>query len=320
MGFAEPHPTLLQPCASRPTVTEESLPICYDPRVSVKNRNLTWLALLLGLALLIGAIAMAARDVDWSQLQNAQPWQVAVLVLGVLLNLFLTGLLWWTVTLSFDAKPRVPVGRMLALVAASGLLNYLPLRPGLFGRAAYLKAKHNLPLRHSVLALFVVLGLSALVLGAAAAIAQFVPMRWYRHVGIAAALVITVLAPLIAGRMLKRKITAGWLWAPLRILDVLVTAIRLWAAFAVVGYDLSFDHAVLAAAGGSFIALLGVTPNGLGMREWAIAGITASSAGPVGFAAAVVDRAVEALVVLVVGLWSLAKLGLSKEATPSKEV
>ena len=281
--------------------------------MSPRKRNLTWLALLAGVALLIGAIVVAARDVDWSQLQNAEPWQIAALVAGVMLNLFLTGLLWWAVTLSFDAKPRVPISRMLALVAASGLLNYLPLRPGLFGRAAYLKAKHNLPLRQSVLALFVILGLSALVLGAAAAIAQFVPLPWYRQVSIAAALVMTLLAPIAAGRLLRRRIVAGWLWVPLRILDVLVTAIRLWAAFAVVGHDLNFDHAVLAAAGGSFISLLGLTPNGIGMREWTIAGLTAASAGSIGFAAAVVDRAVEAIVVLALGLWSLAKLGLAKE-------
>ncbi len=286
--------------------------------MSPRDRNLTWLALILGVVLLIGAIVMAARHVDWSQLEHAEAWQIAALVLGVLANLFFTGLLWWAVTLSFDAKPRVPMLRMLALVAASGLLNYLPLRPGLFGRAAYLKARHNLPLRQSVLALFVVLGLSALVLGAAAAIAQFVPLKWYRHVSIAAAVILMVLAPIAAGRLLRRRIVAGWLWVPLRILDVLVTAIRLWAAFAVVGHDLDFDHAVLAAAGGSFISLLGLTPNGIGMREWTIAGLTAASAGSVGFAAAVVDRAVEAMVVLVVGLWSLAKLGLTRESKNEK--
>ena len=274
--------------------------------------NITWLALTLGVGLLVAAILMAALKVDWSRLGEAEPWHVAALAACVAVNLVLSGVLWWSVTLSFDAKPVVPFGKMFALVCASGLLNYLPLRPGLVGRAAYLKMKHNLPVRQSLWILGVVMSLAALVLGGAAAIVQFVPPAYQYEVALAAAVIVSIITPLAAGRLLKRKIMHGWAWVPIRLGDMLVNALRLWIAFAVVGQEISLGEAVLAASAGSFVALLGLTPNGLGRREWTIAGVTAASVGPIGFAAAVIDRGVEAIIVTVFGLLALKKVGLQR--------
>ncbi|MEX2214040.1 MAG: hypothetical protein WD768_07930 [Phycisphaeraceae bacterium] len=280
--------------------------------------NITWLALTLGVGLLVAAILMAALKVDWSRLGEAEPWHLASLAGCVAVNLLLSGLLWWSVTLSFDAKPRVPLGRMFALVCGSGLLNYLPLRPGLIGRAAFLKMKHNLPVRQSLAILAIIMSLAALVLGGAVAIVQFVPAYQY-EVALAAAVITTLVAPLAAGRLLKRKIELGWTWVPLRLADMLINALRLWIAFAVVGQDLSLDSAVLAASAGSFVSLLGLTPNGLGMREWTIAGVTAASVGPIGFAAAVIDRGIEAIIVTIFGLIALKKVGLQRGEKMSVE-
>jgi len=279
--------------------------------------NITWLALAVGIVLLVGAIMMAATQVNWEQLKQAEPWQVAALVGAVMVNLVISAVLWWSVTLSFDAKPKVGLGRMFALVCASGLLNYLPLRPGMFGRAAFLKMRHNLPLRQSAWIMLVVLGLSGLVLGGAAAIVQFIPPEFQYEVALAAALIATVITPIAAGRMLKRKIVAGWLWVPVRVADVLVSAIRLWIVFDVVGQPIGYGEAVLAASAGLFVSMLGITPNGLGLREWAIAGVTSATTGHVGFAAAVIDRGVEAVVITLAGLWAMQRVSLNATA-PSR--
>jgi uncharacterized membrane protein YbhN (UPF0104 family) len=288
--------------------------VCYDRRMTPRRKvAFTWLALLIGVGLLIGAIIMASAQVDWSVLSDAQPWQLGVLAISVVGNLLASGMIWWVVTLSFSAKPKVQLPTMVALVCASGLLNYLPLRPGLVGRAAYLKMKHNLPVRQSMLILLTILTLSALVLGAAAAVAYWVPADWQYEVSLALLAVLTLALPAIAAKLLRRRIRAGWFWVPLRVADVLVTAVRLWVAFQVVGAPISYEQAVVAASAGAFVALLGPTPNGLGTREWTIGVITRASTGDVGFAAAVVDRGVEAIVVVVLGLWALKKVSLAKE-------
>jgi uncharacterized membrane protein YbhN (UPF0104 family) len=273
--------------------------------------RITWIALAVGVVLLVGAIMMAVTQVNFEQLKQARPWQVGALVAAVIANLLVSGVLWWSVTLSFDAKPAVNFGRMFALVCASGLLNYLPLRPGLFGRAAYLKMKHNLPLRQSAWITLVVLGLSGLVLGGAAAIVQFIAADYQYEVALAAAVIATIITPVAAGRLLKRKIVAGWLWVPVRVADVLVSAVRLWVVFDVVGQPISYSDAVLAASAGLFVSMLGITPNGLGLREWAIAGVTSATTGHIGFAAAVIDRGVEAVVVTLAGLWAMQRVSLN---------
>ena len=275
--------------------------------------HITWIALAVGVVLLVGAIMIATTEVNWAQLRQAEPWQVATLVGLVCVNLLVSGLLWWSVTLSFDAKPRVGFGRMLALVCASGLLNYLPLRPGLVGRAAFLKMKHNLPVRQSIWILLVILGLSGIVLGGAAAIVQFIPLAYQYEVALAATVLMTLVVPLATGRLLKRNIIAGWLWVPVRVVDVLVTAGRLWVVFEIAGKPIAYEEAVLAASAGLFVSLLGITPNGLGLREWAIAGMTNATAGHVGFAAAIIDRGVEAIVVTITGLWAMQRVSLKEK-------
>jgi uncharacterized membrane protein YbhN (UPF0104 family) len=270
--------------------------------------RVTWIALALGVMLLVAAIMKAVGQVDWAQLSEAQPWQVGLLAGAVLVNLFVSGVLWWVLALSFDAKPRVGFGRMLALVCASSLLNYLPLRPGLVGRAAFLKMRHNLSLRQSAWMVVIVLGLSAIVLGGAAAIVSYVPPAVQYESALMAGVILTVAVPVIAGRLLKRRIVVGWLWVPVRAADVLVTAVRLWVAFQIVGKPIAYEEAVLLASAGLFVSLLGITPNGLGLREWAIAGVATGEAEKVAFAAAVIDRGIEAVVITITGLWAMQRV------------
>jgi uncharacterized membrane protein YbhN (UPF0104 family) len=284
--------------------------------------SLKWWALACGVALVIGAIIQASTQVDWSHLQKAEPWQILVMIAAVCTNLVLMGVLWWVIILSFDARPKVGFYKMFALVCASGLLNYLPLRPGLFGRATYLKVKHNLPLRQSLISVIVVMGLATLVLGTSAAIVQFIPTSFQIIVGAVAFVTFCCVLPIAAKRILKREIKKGWMWVPIRTADLLATSLRLWVVFQVIQEPITFDQAILAASAGLFVSLLGITPNGLGLREWAIAGATAHVVGHAGFAAAVIDRGVEAIVVTVVGVWALQRISLrdQQEKMESMEI
>ncbi|MEX0655040.1 MAG: lysylphosphatidylglycerol synthase domain-containing protein, partial [Phycisphaeraceae bacterium] len=261
--------------------------------------------LLLGMALLAAAVVYALWGVDWTVLAAAEPSGFVLLAAAVLANLVLTGLLFWAITLSFDASPPVGPGRMVGLVCVSSLLNYLPLpRAGLVGRSAYLKWRHGLPLRQSVVIMAVVLALAVAVFGVTAAmlLAFDDTAGWIAMA--AALLALTLATGPVARRLLRRPVRWGWLWAPLRTLDLLATAARLWLAFALLGQPIDFEQAVLIGAASLLVKLAGLTPNGLGLSEWLVAALTPVLA-PVetatAAAAAVLDRAAEVLVVLVAG-------------------
>lgn len=270
-------------------------------------------AIALGGMLIVAAIAYAVAGYDWSALLDAPPQWVALLAAGVAVNLLLTAMLFWVITRSFDAHPPVGLGRMTALICVSGLLNYLPLlRPGLLGRAAYLKWRHGLPLRQSVLILLVVLVLAAVVLLTAGAVVLALPTDTARLVAAAAAMgILTVVSAPIARWLLRRPVVHAWAWVPLRTADMLVAAGRLWLAFGIVGKPISFADAVLIGAASLLVKLVGLTPNGLGLSEWVVAAL-ASAISPAtaaaGAAAALIDRGAELIVVTLAGLasaWAL---------------
>lgn len=266
----------------------------------------------LAVALLAAAVAAAWREVDPTVLLRAEPWPLAVLLAAVAVNLWLTAMLFWVVTRSFDARPTVGIGRMTALIAASHLLNYLPLvRAGLVGRAAYLKARHALPLRQSVVILGVILALAVVVFAAAAAVLLAMsrtpaPARWAALLGLW--LVLAALTGAVSRRLLRRPVRWPWAWVPLRAADLFVAALRMWVAFAVMDVPVAYTEAVIIAAGGLLVRLVGLTPNGLGLSEWVVAALAAALtpvATAAGAAAALLDRAAEVLVTGVAGLAGL---------------
>ena len=117
---------------------------------------------------------------------------------------------------------------------------------------------------------------------------------------------------------LRRVVLASLLTAiSLRFLDLFLAALRLFAAFAIMGYEIQFGQATILVASGMVVSLFGVTPNGIGLREWAYAAVFAmggfintsidSNVELLGIvlAAAVIDRAIEALIVIPVGLLGL---------------
>ncbi len=261
--------------------------------------------MVLGAVLLLGAIAVAVRQPDWSALREASPAWAALLGGIVLVNLLTLGLLNWIVTRSFDANPPVGLTRMAALIAASALLNYLPLRPGLLGRAAYLKLHHALPLRQSFLILLIITGAGALTSAVMIGLLLLRPEDWPLP-GLLLLAIGSCFAPPLARWALHRPIVDAWSWLALRTAIVLLAGTRLWIAFTLIGHPVSFDRALLAAAAGMLATLAGVTPNGLGLREWIIA--AASPVGAAGLAAALIDRAVEVVIIIPTGLIALRSL------------
>ena len=277
-------------------------------------------AIALAGVLILTAIAYAVAGYDWSVLRDAPLQWVATLAVCVAANLLLTAMLFWVITRSFDAQPPVGLMRITALICLSGLLNYLPfIRPGLLGRAAYLKYRHGLPLRQSMLILLVVLGLATVVLLAAGAVVLILPTDVSRlAAGAAVMLALSGLAKPIAQRLLRRDVVYAWAWVPLRTADMLVAAGRLWLAFGIVGKPISFADAVLIGAASLLVKLVGLTPNGLGLSEWvvaALAGAISPATTAAGAAAALVDRGAELIVVMVAGLvsaWPLRDMRAAK--------
>ncbi|MBB6431105.1 hypothetical protein [Algisphaera agarilytica] len=260
---------------------------------------------LVGVVLLGLAIGFALRGVELSVLGEAAAWEFAALGGLVVLNLLLTSLLFWGVTRPFAPVPEVGCRTMAALLAVSGVLNYIPvIRAGLWGRAAYLKKFHGLAVKDSLLILGVVLGLAVSVLGTVCLVLLLLPGEtgWWACVGALA--VQTFMSGRVWGKALRRPAVGAWMWVPLRTLDLAAAAGRLWLAFGIVGVELTWTDAVLLASATLVVKLVGLTPNGLGLSEWVVAALSAAMM-PIGTAtaaaAALVDRTVEVGVMLLAG-------------------
>lgn len=259
----------------------------------------------LGLVLLTLAVGYAVRGSDVSVVARAPWWGFASLAGLVVVNLLLTSALFWSVTRSFPAKPTVGFATMSALIAVSGVLNYIPVvRAGLWGRAAYLKKFHGLALRDSVVILAVVFGLALGVLGAAVLLVVLSPSAWAGWCVAGGLLLLTPITAAMWRAVLRRPLVGGWVWVPLRSLDLAAAAGRLWLAFGVVGVELRWTDAALLASATLIVKLAGLTPNGLGLSEWVIAALSAAMM-PIetatAAAAALVDRTVEVGVALLAG-------------------
>jgi len=264
-------------------------------------------------ALLLGfAVAYAVQGVDVAALRSTPAWAIAALGGLVVANLLLTAGLFWAVTRSFDAQPAVSLRRMTALIAVSGLLNYLPVvRAGLWGRAAFLKQHHALAVRQSVVILGVVLGLAVVVLGGVSGALLLAPAeRQWLVVGLVVG-ALAAAAPVVGKLFLGRGVAGAWVWVLLRGLDLAAAAGRLWLGFWIVGHTVPAGDAVLLASASLLGKLSGVTPNGLGLSEWVVA-VLAAALTPIetatAAAAALVDRTIEVIVTLTAGTLGLASL------------
>jgi hypothetical protein len=232
-----------------------------------------------------------------ASLAHPSAQHVAALAASVVVGMALTGLLF---SVLMSRYGRVGLLEMQALLAASTLVNFLPLRPGLFGRVVYHRAVNRIAPIDSARTIIQAAALSVAVAGYLAG-AVLVSVKTGSNLWAAALAPLPVLTVAACAR--RPRIIA--IAATIRFVEVLVWSARYWAAFALIGSPID-AHAALALACVSMIAnLVPFFGNGLGLREWAIglaAPLLVGCKLELGVTAELVNRAVEMVVVLVMGL------------------
>lgn len=282
------------------------------PRASRSRRVVTFTIGVLMLAAALWAVVRAEGVVAraWASMQDAPWWLIAAALVLPVLNWLLVS---WSFTVLTRRYGRVGGGEMAALIGAAWLLNYLPVRPGLIGRLAYHKKINGIAFTDSarVLALAIVLTGAALLTILAASAAQ---ARLGLSTPMAAAVVAG--AALIAGGLLARAGEDGWRLALAylaRLLDCVAWVLRYLVVYALVGQPVTLGQAAAIAAVSQIVLLIPIIGNGLGLRELAVGFVGASlpawyAAGGAplartdGWAADLVNRAVELVVAIPVGL------------------
>jgi hypothetical protein len=253
---------------------------------------------------------------------------VAVVIVSAVV---IPGLQFWLVTRPFVSTTPLSVPIMQALLAASSLLNYTPVKAGLIGRVGYLRQYHGVGFRAAVLT-HVLIGAifaAAVVITLLTTVWRGVFDAWWWVIA-AAGLALSALlaAPLLRASLplsmpVDSRMRDSLYWAGrylfvcllVQVAALFAAALRWWLVFRMLGHPISIADAWLAAIVHMFSVMLGPA-NGLGLREWLI-GIagqrgwlsdTLGSDIGVGLTAALADRAVEAVVLIIcglIGLWFL---------------
>ncbi len=293
------------------------------------KRSARSVAFLVGVVLLGAACLTVWKEREtireaWIAAGRGKWFFVAASVLLPCVNWLLTSVMFWALMpRPADAHRAVGFGEMVRLIGAAWLANYLPARPGFFGRLAYHKAVNDISIRGSLGAMLVAVALGLLAAGTALGIAVW--FRWAPW---------TIVLPAIGG-LLAATCCAG---LPRRLLlafsarygDILVWMTRYAAVFALVGRPLSLSEAAAMAAISQLAMLVPFVGNGLGVREWAIRWaapalpawvVSAESlSGSLALSADVLNRAGEVVAAIPVGLaCGVAVAGRVVSLTPRDE-
>lgn len=268
-------------------------------------------------AALLAAAVWAAYSQEHTLLEGLRAarearWWLVGLALGLpLVNLLVVSVGFWLLN---NRHGRVRLDEMIALIASAWLFNFLPMRPGMFGRIAYHKRYNGIPLKASARVL-----IESLVLGAAGLAwlvvvtltlgAASVTFAW---AWISAA-ALPVAAGLVAWGILRHGTARMYAGAfAMKYADMLLWAVRYWAVFAMIGRPIGPREAVAVAVVSQVALLVPLAGNGLGLREWAVGLLTAAlpawfalddgDAAGTGLTADLVNRAAEIAVAVPVGL------------------
>lgn len=294
-----------------------------------RSRARSLIGFVIGLLLLAAAVWAVAAQRDelgtaWQAVRTAPAWMLAAAVaLPVVNNVVIAGV-FWVLTRRYG---RVGPGEMTAVIGVAWLLNYLPLRPGMFGRIAYHKAVNGIRVADSVRVLFQNLACggaaSALALGIILGVAGSPRLAepWVFSMLLGAPAAILVAGIVVPGRSLRRALAAGVL---LRYVDLLVWGARYALVFALVGSPISLSGALAVAIVCQAALLVPFVGNGMGIREWAV-GLTAAAlpaaflgidAGrAAGLMADLVNRGAELMAAIPVGLGASLHLHRRRSAT-----
>ncbi|MCL4222426.1 MAG: flippase-like domain-containing protein [Phycisphaerales bacterium] len=278
-----------------------------------RSRNRRLVGSIVGLLLLVAAIVAVLTNrtslaAAFDAIERAPIWLVVLALLLPLANWVLISVSFWVLTRRYG---RVGLGEMHALIASAWLLNYLPLRPGMFGRLAYHKRVNGIGVADSVRVLVTSVSLTLISNAIICAVAWVA----YRAGPAAGWLIVAVPGVLIglAGLVLARREQSAFAFRPglaialcVRYFDILAWVARYAVVFALIGHPLSLAQATLITAVSQAALLIPFVGNGLGVREWgiglALPVLSADSPRALGLTADLVNRAAELLVAVPVGL------------------
>lgn len=268
-------------------------------------RFVRWLAMIVALGLFLGALLMV-----WQQRETVleavlaidapAPRLVAMLFAAIVGGLVLSGATFHLLLRRFGNVGWI---EMQALIAATGLLNFLPLRPGVVGRVAYHRQVNRIPILHSSRTIVeaAIISLSVAVYLAASA---------GMTIWLGANLWVVGFAP-VPVLLIGALIPTVRLWsvcAILRFCDVALWSVRYHAAFGLLGLGLPHESALAFASISVIATMVPLISNGLGLREWAVgllAPLLTSYQLTLGLTAELINRAAELIVIVIVGLVSL---------------
>jgi hypothetical protein len=272
----------------------------------------------------------------WQRAGRAPVWLMVFAVLLPMINWLLTSGVLLTLTRRFG---RVPSGEMHAMVGAAWLLNYLPLKPGLFGRVLLHKLRHNIAVTDSIKVLVhaVVCGLVAAVVSGLLMVlivkaTSSVSGGEARAEGLVLGAVVLLVPAVLAYVQTVRAPSDGGgasepevflLATMMRCGDLAIWSLRFACAFWVLGIPLDATKIVVIASATQIASLL---PIQIGLAEWAAGLMLALLVGksePVimggseysreallalGLSAGLLNRAAELVGALAVGGFSLLKM------------
>lgn len=288
-----------------------------------RNRALRLAGFVVGVAALVAAIIAVRGNLGPLRETvekgiDASVW-VPLLALP-LVSLLLTAKVFQLLTNArLGAGRRLSFGEMLELIGASWLLNFLPLSPGLFGRVAYQKSRHGIPLKDSAAVVVESIVLSWL------AVAVVVPMAFVSGSVVYLLCAVLVLAGIVCVVAVQRfglhSIGAARAFTFfLKLLDQACWAGRYYVVFRALGWHPTAAEACLIAAVAQVAMLVPFIGNGLGIREWVVglvavglpgwfrgsdgAGTTLSNT----LSADLLNRAFEMVLAVPIGIWCLMRL------------
>lgn len=300
----------------------------------LSRQVLRWGSYALGLGLLVACLGYALYKGEWDRLQQASPFHLAGLCVLILASLSMNALLFQLALRPMEQqRPLVGWGLWQVLMAASALLNYLP-KAGLVGRMAYLKKRHDIPLRASALSLLLVAAGTAIIyfiLGALTVWREGIDWLWAGALALllaAGSLTTPSILRLVCGRLVRSdlgwaKLAAGCgAWYGLRVADAFCFAGRFYLAAQIFGSPVSFPAAMVVGLACNFVVMVAPIPGGVGLKEWlgaALLGMDFLGGLPLqtGTSVLLVDRAAEILVFFPVGgagLWILHRIDQKKRA------
>jgi hypothetical protein len=269
-----------------------------------------WVGLIVGMGLVAAALVTVAREHETfaetlEAVRRPSLGRACLLAAAVAANVVLTALMFSVLISRYGG---VAVVEMQALVAAASLLNFLPLRPGLFGRIAYHRAFNAIPAAATVKTVLQAVALSIAV-AAYLALALLVAGRTAVPLWALVGLPVPLLAAAAAFGRVRVWVVAGLI----RYLEVMVWALRYHVAFGLLGAPIDAQSALAFSCLSLLAMLVPLVGNGLGVREWAV-GLAAPLLTPyvlgLGLAAELVNRAAELVVIVVLGLGGIAWLTL----------